>query len=196
MADHAHPNCCLLQAVFTSQLWQSNIKSIEERREAALQAWENSNRAMVVDKLRQLVSAKEHILHTMSHELRTPLLGILGEAGVTQQGCGGEACECSKGWHVLQSGPGLGRLPHFLWAPAQTSLSQASLPNHASQLLTCCPCDTSLHHSDVQLAAEGGQEERGQCRAGGPGAGAGLGSGGRYTGTGTCARVHDHFHLP
>jgi hypothetical protein len=33
-----------MQAVFTSQLWQQNIASVEERKQAALHKCENSNR--------------------------------------------------------------------------------------------------------------------------------------------------------
>ena len=70
------PGPMCLQAVFVSQLWQSNITSGHERREAALQLWEESNRAMLIGKLKAMVEAKERLLHLLSHELRTPVLGI------------------------------------------------------------------------------------------------------------------------
>ncbi|KAJ9518452.1 hypothetical protein QJQ45_018497 [Haematococcus lacustris] len=69
------------KAVFSSQLWQSNVASAHERHEAALLVWENNNRIMVVDKLRQMVKAKEQMVHVISHELRTPILGIIALAG-------------------------------------------------------------------------------------------------------------------
>ncbi|GAX78757.1 hypothetical protein CEUSTIGMA_g6194.t1 [Chlamydomonas eustigma] len=72
----------MAKAVFTSQLWQTNMKSVQERREAALAAWEVSNRSMVVDKLQQLVEAKDNILQVMSQELKTPLMGIIGLVNV------------------------------------------------------------------------------------------------------------------
>ncbi|KAG1675991.1 hypothetical protein FOA52_014235 [Chlamydomonas sp. UWO 241] len=65
------------KAVFTSQLWQTNIKTVDERSRQALETWENSNRAMVVGKLQHLVSSKESMLNVMSHELMTPLMGIM-----------------------------------------------------------------------------------------------------------------------
>lgn len=45
----------------------------------ALKVWEDSNRVMVIDKLRNLVEAKDKLVHMLSHELRTPILGIMGE---------------------------------------------------------------------------------------------------------------------
>ena len=70
----------LLQAVFSSQLWQGNLTSAAQRQETAMRAWEGSNRVVVVNRLQALLSAKGRLLHTMSHELKTPLLGILGAA--------------------------------------------------------------------------------------------------------------------
>ncbi|KAF5839071.1 hypothetical protein DUNSADRAFT_1688, partial [Dunaliella salina] len=69
------------KAVFVSQLWQSNIASVYERREIALRMWEESNRVLVIDKLQRLVDAKEQLLNVISHELRTPVLGIMALSG-------------------------------------------------------------------------------------------------------------------
>lgn len=64
--------------VFSSQLWQGNLTTAQQRKAGAMRAWEASNRTIVAHRLHTLLSAKERLLHTLSHELKTPLLGILG----------------------------------------------------------------------------------------------------------------------
>lgn len=49
--------------------------SAADRREAALRAWEDANRVVVVEKLHALVSAKDKLVHMIIHELRTPIMG-------------------------------------------------------------------------------------------------------------------------
>jgi len=65
------------KAMFMSQLWQTNIKTLDERRQQVLEAWENANRSMVVRQLNHLVASKQAMLHMISTELMAPLMGIL-----------------------------------------------------------------------------------------------------------------------
>ncbi len=69
----------LAKVVFSSQLWQSNLTEVQQRRDRALEAWEASNRVEAVVRLTALLKQRDDLLSTLSHELRTPLAGIVGE---------------------------------------------------------------------------------------------------------------------
>lgn len=66
------------KVVFSSHLWQSNMLTVQQRREASLQAFEAAGRALTIQKLQQLMSSRERLVHGLTHELRTPINGILG----------------------------------------------------------------------------------------------------------------------
>ncbi|GFH33443.1 uncharacterized protein HaLaN_32817, partial [Haematococcus lacustris] len=89
--------------VFVSQLWQSNLASAHERHLDALGVCENNNRIMVVDKLRQLVRAKEAMVHVISHELRTPLLGIIALSSSMLRGSKHQAVELAAFLAMIRS---------------------------------------------------------------------------------------------
>ncbi|KAG2448553.1 hypothetical protein HYH02_006444 [Chlamydomonas schloesseri] len=69
------------KAVFSSQLWQSNLAGVHVRREVALEAWEAHNRVEAVARLSSLLAQRDELLSTLSHELRTPLAGIVALTG-------------------------------------------------------------------------------------------------------------------
>ena len=49
---------------------------------------QESNRVLIIDKLRKLVEAREQLVSIISHELRKPVLGIMGECMPVAGQCG------------------------------------------------------------------------------------------------------------
>ncbi|KAG2496110.1 hypothetical protein HYH03_005713 [Edaphochlamys debaryana] len=119
----------MAKVVFSSQLWQSNLTSVQSRRDTALEAWEASNRAEAVGRLTALLRQRDDLLSTLSHELRTPLAGVVALAGSVQR-------------EVEAALPASGRTLGAMRATAMCMLSivTSTLDNFAAQRMDSDGC--------------------------------------------------------
>ncbi|KIY93912.1 sensory box sensor histidine kinase/responseregulator [Monoraphidium neglectum] len=65
------------KVVFSSHLWQKNFVTIEQRKADAQRALDEANRLLIVERLKELLTVKERLVHSLTHELRTPINGIV-----------------------------------------------------------------------------------------------------------------------
>ncbi|KAF8057779.1 walR [Scenedesmus sp. PABB004] len=65
------------KVVFSSHLWQKNLATVAQRREAAQELMGALDRGLLLERVRSLLAAKERLVYALSHELRAPINGML-----------------------------------------------------------------------------------------------------------------------
>ncbi|KAF6251826.1 hypothetical protein COO60DRAFT_581296 [Scenedesmus sp. NREL 46B-D3] len=65
------------KVVFSSHLWQKNLSTVQQRREAAQELMGALDRGLLLERVRGLLASKERLVYALSHELRSPITGML-----------------------------------------------------------------------------------------------------------------------